>query len=246
MISLVRQIRWIILAFGVLVVSGCESIKGGGKKKKEDSKGFYTIPSPQGSGWKRVGEGDGVSFIKVNDKADDDVVTLFVATENTEKPLETAEEIVAHLRSRGSASMQEVVADEFAGLPGARFMAYQEDAGQGGSEEERESLGLPVREAGMRFYVRTKGFVFSDPKKPTRLIKIGISRTSFHGFIGSHFESIGDAFMMRFFTENKIADSAMSGVGGFVDPAGMLDSDGGGGGGGESPGNERPPDFDLN
>ena len=195
-----RGIGVFLSIFGILAASGCDSMKGGAKKKQD--RGFYTIPTPQGAGWKRVGEGDSVSFIRVNDATDDDVVTLFVAAEEVGKALISADDVAAHLQVNGGASMKQVGIDNFGGVQGARFMAYQEDTGTGGTQEERESLGLPVREAGMRFYVvRTKGFVFVDPKRPTRLIKVGISRTSFHGFIGAHFESIGEAFMDSFFTE---------------------------------------------
>lgn len=209
----------------------------GGKSKK---KGGYTISGPMGTGWKRMGEGESVSFIKINDATDDDVVTIFLAFEDTGRKFGSAEELAAFLREKGGASMQEIEVHTYAGVAGAKFFAAQEDNGSGGTLEEREALGLPAREAGAQYFVRTKGFVFIDPKKPTRIIKIGISRTSITGIIGDYYGGIADSFIDTFIRENEITGLPSSG-GGYVGDGSEND----GGQAVEVPPEDSPPMLNL-
>ena len=202
--SMIPRICLSILAVSSITLSACNSTRGGSSGPKD---GKFSMPPSPGEDWHKVGQEDGsLSYIRVADPSDDDVITLFASSEMVESKIGSYEELAQYIRNKGIQGLlrEDLEVTTFRGVPGVRYEIFTRDVGTGGSPETRAKLGLMERQPGTEYYVRTEVFAFMDPSDSTRIVNLGISRMSFHGKIGDAYGNIRNIFVSDFLSQNNI------------------------------------------
>ena len=199
--SKLPQMCFIGVLLGVISLSGCKSLNVGGKGPKD---GKFKMPPAPADDWIKVGMDNGLSYIRVADTTEDDVITLFATTDDASERITSMGVLVKHIQNKGHQGLKAVEMNSFRGVPGVRFEIIKRDIGMGGSEEMRAKLGLMERQPGSEYFVRTEVFAFPDPRDNTKIVNLGISRVSVHGMIGNAYSNVRNLFVSQFLSMNDI------------------------------------------
>ena len=193
------QMCFLAVVLGVMSVSGCKSTKVGGLPD-----GKFKMPPAPADDWMKVGMDNGLSYIRVADTTEDDVITLFATTEQATERITSIGVLAQYIRSKGHQGLKAAEITTFRGVPGVRFEIIKRDIGMGGSQEMRSKLGLLERQPGSEYFVRTEVFSFPDPRDDSQIVNLGISRVSVHGQIGNAYGNVRNLFVSQFLSMNSI------------------------------------------
>ena len=189
------------VSFGC-VFTGCGSLATADRARTDgtfDLKGLK-IRSPQGNEWNHIEDADGQHFVLLRDELADYVVLYSVATQS-ERRLTSLEQLFARLNTDPALEYESLDMGVVEGTPVIRFSLHEEDDGKA-YELVRQRLQLRPRPSYPKYYTSTRGFMLLHPQNPEIFVTVACARTSYHGFIGSHFEEISESFFKEFVEQN--------------------------------------------
>jgi hypothetical protein len=100
-----------------------------------------------------------------------------------------------------SGSVGERLRDEVHGVPVVRYTSLRKSEGDAEGVFQ-QALGLQPRPASYQYLTRETGALFLHPKRPGHVVRVGCSRTSYHGLLGTYFEEEARAFIEQVVLEN--------------------------------------------
>ena len=158
------------------------------------------IRAPEGKDWQHIEDKDGQHFVMLRDELADYVVLYSVTTPSARR-LTSLEQLFARLNTDPALEYESLDMGIVEGTPVIRFSLHEEDDGAA-YELIRQRLQLEPRPAYPKYYTSTRGFMLLHPDDPGNFVTVACARTSYHGFIGSHFEEISESFFNEFVKEN--------------------------------------------
>lgn len=191
----------IAAALGSLLF-GCGSLpngSGSGADSAFDLHGLK-IRAPEGKGWQHIEDQDGQHFVMLRDGLADYAV-LYSVTTPSNRRLTSLEQLFARLNTDPALEYESLDMGIVEGTPVIRFSLHEEDDGAA-YELIRQRLQLDPRPDYPKYYTSTRGFMLLHPDDPGNFVTVACARTSYHGFIGSHFEEISESFFNAFVKEN--------------------------------------------
>lgn len=198
----------ILLTSGFLASCGSLSTNAtGGAEGTYNLRGLK-VNAPQGKEWKHIEDEDGQHFVLQRDELADYVV-LYSVTTKTERKLSSLEQLFARLNTDPALEYETLEMGVVQGSPVIRFSLHEEDDGKA-YELVRQRLQMKPRPSYPKYYTSTRGFMLLHPQDPERFVTVACARTSYHGFIGSHFEEISEGFFKEFVEQNIQPSSASS------------------------------------
>ena len=184
------------------MLTGCGSLPTTSRAQADDSfdlRGLKIRP-PEGKEWQHIEDENGQHFILLRDELADYVV-LYSVTTRSERRLTSLEQLFARLNTDPALEYESLDMGLVEGTPVIRFSLHQEDDGKA-YELVRQRLQLRPRPSYPNYYTSTRGFMLLHPKDPDYFVTVACARTSYHGFIGSHFEEVSETFFREFVDEN--------------------------------------------
>ncbi|MCB1096394.1 MAG: hypothetical protein KDN22_12530 [Verrucomicrobiae bacterium] len=184
------------------VLVGCGSLPTMGRHTVDtvfDLHGLK-IRAPEGKEWHHIEDQDGQHFVMLRDELADYVV-LYSVTTPSERKLTSLEQLFARLNTDPALEYESLEMGIVEGTPVIRFSRHEEDDGAA-YELVRQRMQLKARPDYPKYYTSTRGFMLLHPEDPDCFVTVACARTSYHGFIGSHFEEISEGFFNEFVREN--------------------------------------------
>lgn len=164
---------------------------------------LYMIP-PNGD-WHAITHKNKRFYFNPNNAiTDEDIIAITVEGMQLPQEINDIQDVGKLIGFEHNPDIVDTTTETIAGTPTLRWHLYKlEDIGT--PENILEELKLRRRESREQYYRRAKGVIFKHPDRSRRgaIVRIGISRTSIHGFIGSHYEDIAVDFISRFLNANS-------------------------------------------
>jgi len=138
---------------------------------------------------------------------DEDLIILTVEGIQLPMAIIDIQDVIPILDLENSPDIVSTSVEEVAGTPVVRWHLHKLDE-DGTPESILKHLSLRRRESRNDYFRRSKGIIMLHPDetKVGAVIRIGISRTSVHGLIGSHYEDVAVDFISRLVVENRPED----------------------------------------
>lgn len=192
-----------VVAGAIALLSiGCSTLPTAGRGARNDAfqlRGLNVSP-PEGREWRHMADENGQHFVLLRDELADYVV-LYSLTTQLERPYSSIEQLFARINTDPALEYESLEMGVIRGIPVIRFSLYEEDDGRA-YELVRQRLQLRPRPAYPKYYTSSRGFMLLHPEMPDYFVTIACARTSYHGFIGSHFEQVSEDFFDAFVADN--------------------------------------------
>ena len=209
----------LILGF---VSAGCGTISrvssGGGEEEATNVfrlRGL-TLRAPEGKEWTHLPGEEGQYFILLQDGMAD-FVTLFTETTPLDRKLTSVEQLFARLNTDPAVKFDVLEMDTLYVVEVLRFTEHSVDSGED-YERIRRQLKVAPRPDYPNYHVSKRGIIVLHPSEQKRFVTVACIRNSYHGFIGSHFESVSDAYFAQFVGENLATPATETIAGTLEDP----------------------------
>ncbi|MGK0190494.1 MAG: hypothetical protein ACI9R3_006321 [Verrucomicrobiales bacterium] len=199
-----------LAAGGLLVSCGSLPTRGDASADGPYNLRGLKINSPEGKKWRHMEDEDGQHFVMLRDELADYVV-LYSVTTQSERKLTSLEQLFARLNTDPALEYETLEMGVVQGSPVIRFSLHEEDDGTA-YELVRQRLQLKPRPSYPKYYTSTRGFMLLHPQNPEYFVTVACARTSYHGFIGSHFEEISEDFFKEFVEQNIQPAASASGI----------------------------------
>lgn len=130
-----------------------------------------------------------------------DVVFMYGKEMPLTHSLKRVDQLFAHLSTNPEYNFEELRIDRLNGQDVIRFESFTRDA-PGTKDNLVSELNLGDRGDAPEFFTRSRGVFMMHPSNSSAYVKVACSRSSYHGFIGSHYDGIAEKFIDTFVTAN--------------------------------------------
>ena len=194
--------------FPILLHCGCSSL-GRPWRATESSTDREHVQAPFGlamegphnDDWQTLTTQSGKYYVYPKDGASD-VIFLYGNEVNLTHELTRIDQLFANLGTNPEFVFDDLRIDNLYGTDVIRFETFERDGPQS-SENLVGSFNLGMRRTSQAYFTRTRGVFILHPQKSQTYLKVACARSSYHGFIGAHYDDLAENFIRTFIVSNQ-------------------------------------------